>query len=178
MKEERRPKFKNWVGKRVDLLEIYCETSSQLTHVCNQKGGRAIRFTKDDGDLSTQMGQQKLWTWIELYEPRHIWVAPECRLWGNWARFNMGRSMESFEHINSERQSDTTHLELCNQIYLHQISNGRHFHMEQPRGSEMICQPQLQDVRLGTLPATFDMCQVGQLQLPSSKDFLKKSSDV
>ena len=166
------------VNKRVDLLEIYCEKDSQLTKVCNMKGGRALRFTKEDGDLTTEEGQKKLWTWIELYEPRHVWVAPECRLWGNWARFNMGRSMKTHDQLQKERQSETPHLELCNQIYLHQISHGRHFHLEQPRGSEMICQPSLQDVRLGTLPATFDMCQVGLLQLPSSQDFLQKRTQV
>ena len=178
MKRERTKFSGKWVSKRVDLLEIYCDEESELTKVCNMKGGRALRFTKEDGDLTTSSGQQKLWTWIELYEPRHVWVAPECRLWGNWARFNMGRSMEAFDKLTSERQSDIPHLELCNQIYLCQISKGRHFHLEQPRRSEMIYQPQLQDIRLGTLPAIFDMCQVGRLHLPSSKDFLQKRTQV
>ena len=86
--------------------------------------------------------------------------------------------MEAFDKLTSERQSDIPHLELCNQIYLYQISKGRHFHLEQPRGSEMIYQPQLQDIRLGTLPAIFDMCQVGRLHLPSSKDFHQKRTQV
>ena len=42
----------------------------------------------------------------------------------------------------------------------------------------MIYQPQLQDIRLGTLPAIFDMCQVGRLHLPSSKDFHQKRTQV
>ena len=125
-------------------------------------------------DLTTEEGVKLLWTWIELYEPQNIWVAPECRLWGNWSRFNMGRSLKNHEQINSERQSDLHNLELCNQIYLYQVAHGRHFHLEQPRGSEMIQQPQLQDTRMGTLPATFDMCQVGRLKLPLSEHFLQK----
>ena len=161
-------------GKAVDILEVYCEHESQITKVCNQRGGRAIRFTKDDGDLATKEGRNALWTWIEMYEPRHIWVAPECKHWGNWARYNMGRSMQLFDIIQGERQSDKPHLTLCNQIYLHQISHGRHFHMEQPRGSEMIQQPELTDVRMGTLPATFDMCQVGDLKLPGSKNIFRR----
>lgn len=165
-------------GKGVDVLEVYCEQESQITKVCNQRGGRAIRFTRDDGDLSTKEGRNKLWTWIEMYEPRHIWVAPECKHWGNWARYNMGRSMQLFDIIQGERQSDKPHLTLCNQIYLHQISHGHHFHMEQPRGSEMIQQPELTDVRMGTLPATFDMCQVGDLKLPGSQEYLQKRTQV
>jgi len=165
-------------GRTVDILEVYCDQESQITKVCNQRGGRAIRFTKDDGDLSTKEGRHKLWTWIEMYEPRNIWVAPECKHWGNWAWYNMGRSMQLFDIIQGERQSDKPHLTLCNQIYLHQISHGRHFHMEQPRGSEMIQQPELTDVRMGTLPATFDMCQVGDLKLPGSKEYLQKRTQV
>ena len=62
-----RTKFSGkWVSKRVDLLEIYCDEESELTKVRNMKGGRALRFTKEDGDLTTSSGQQKLWTWIEL----------------------------------------------------------------------------------------------------------------
>jgi len=167
-----------YLGPRVDLLEVYCDEGSQLTRVCNQKGGRALRFTREHGDLSTEEGVTKLWTWIELYEPKHVWVAPECCLWGNYSRYNMNRSMENFERIQGERQSDRHHLELCNQIYLHQISKGNHFHLEQPRGSEMILQPELQDVRLGTLPMTFDMCQVGQLQMPRTSEFLQKRTQV
>ena len=42
----------------------------------------------------------------------------------------------------------------------------------------MIQQPELQDVRMGTLPMTFDMCQVGQLQLPKTTEFLQKRTQV
>lgn len=90
----------------------------------------------------------------------------------------MGRSMKLFDTIQGERQSDRPHLTLCNQIYLHKISHGQHFHMEQPRGSEMIQQPELHDVRMGTLLATFDMCQAGDLKLPGSKEYLQKRTQV
>ena len=149
---------------QIDLLEIYCEPNSQLSKQVQRMGGKSLRFTKDDGDLSTPDGQQKLWGWIYLFEPRHIWVAPECRLWGNFSRFNMGRSTTMFDQINLKRKTDGPHLVLCNQLYLHQISESRHFHLEQPKGSEMVLQPELDDVRKGTLPATFDMCRVGKLR--------------
>ena len=42
----------------------------------------------------------------------------------------------------------------------------------------MIHQPELSDTALGTLPATFDMCQVGQLHLPGSQKFLRKGTQV
>ena len=165
-------------GPTVDLMEIYCEPNSQLVHQVNSRGGRAIRFTKEDGDLQTTEGVQKLWTWIHMYEPKHIWVAPECRLWGMFSRFNMGRSETALKRILRERDQDRCHLQLCNDLYLHQVGCNKHFHLEQPVGSEMIAQPELEQARLGTLPATFDMCQVGKLRLPKQETYLQKRTQV
>ena len=162
----------------LDLMEIYCEPCSELSKQVERMGGKSLRFTFAHGDLSTPEGRQKLWEWIYIYEPRHVWVAPECRLWGNFSRFNMGRSSKMFDEIHQRRNTDRPHLVLCNQLYLHQISEGKHFHLEQPRGSEMVLQPELDDVRTGTLPATFDMCRVGKLRLPRSSDFLRKRTQV
>ena len=162
----------------IDLLEVYCDTESQLTKQVNLLGGRAVRFTKQDGDLGTSSGQKKLWSWIYLLEPRNIWVAPECKLWGNFSRFNMGRSVKMLDQIMERREADIPHLMLCNQLYLHQVSQSRHYHHEQPQGSEMTAQPELSDMALGTLPATFDMCQVGKLRLPSASGFLRKRTTL
>ena len=91
-------------GQQVDLLEVYCEPNSQLAQQVNARGGRATRFSMTDGDLSTPHGVQKLWTWVLMYEPRHIWVAPECRLWGMFSRYNMGRGPFLFKKIQGERK--------------------------------------------------------------------------
>ena len=162
----------------VDVLEVYCDPQSQLVHQTNSRSGKAIRFTRDDGDLGTEEGVQKLWTWIYAYESKHIWVAPECRLWGKFSRFNMGRSTQLFDKTHHQREADRHHLKLCNDMCLHQVSHNRHFHLEQPYGSEMMAQPELMDTKLGTLPATFDMCHVGGLQLPHHDGFLQKPTQV
>ena len=57
------------ISRPVDLLEVYCEEGSQITQQINRSGGRALRFTKKDGDLSTAEGVNKLWMWVEAYEP-------------------------------------------------------------------------------------------------------------
>ena len=165
-------------GPPVTLLEVYCEEGSQLSLQVQAKGGRAIRFTREDGDLSTKEGKEKLWSWVKLYEPEHLWVAPECRLWGMFSRFNMGRSMTFLKKIIHEREHDKQHLVLCNDLYLHQMGEGKHFHLEQPKGSEMMDQRELDDARLGTLPAVFDMCRMGKLKLPNQEQFLQKRTTV
>ena len=76
-------------SRPLDLLEVYRGPNSQITTHVNRKGGHAMRFTFNDGDLGTLEGVQKLWLWIYMYEPRHIWLAPECRLWGKFSNLNM-----------------------------------------------------------------------------------------
>ena len=163
---------------KIHLLEVYCNEGSQLTSQMVRMGGTSLRFTRRDGDLSTKEGRDKLWTWVYMYEPEHLWVAPECKFWGNFSRYNMGRSYQTCETILQGRAADGPHLVLCNQLYLHQVSHSRHFHLEQPRGSEMIMQKELNDARLGTLPATIDMCQVGKLRLPETNHFLQKRTQI
>ena len=76
-----------------------------------------------------------------------------------------------FDKIHHLREQDRHHLRLC------QEGHNRHFHLEQPYESEN-AQPELMDAGLGTLPATFDMCHVGGLQLPNHAGFLQKCTQV
>ena len=174
-----RPKFeKSNRSRPVDLLEVYCEEDSQIAKQINRQGGLALRFTKGDGDLSTREGQNKLWLWIHIYEPRHIWMAPECKLYGSFSNFNMQRSVAAMDEMYQKRQNNVVHLELCNEIYLHQVTQGNHVHLEQPSHSCMLKQQELFDLATGTLPAHFDMCTAGKLHLPQSEKFLKKATVV
>ena len=43
------------------------------------------------------------------------------------------------------------------------FQTGNHFHLEQPVGSELLLQPELEQVRYRTLTTVFDMCEVGNL---------------
>ena len=70
-------------SRPLDILEVYCEEDSQITQQVRRHGGRAIRFTRSDGDLNTEEGIQKLWLWIYMYEPRHVWLAPSAGCMGN-----------------------------------------------------------------------------------------------
>jgi hypothetical protein len=92
----------------LDLLEIYCEPESTLTTTINEMGMKAKRFTRQDGDLSTAEGREKLWKMIDREQPRNIWVAPECRFWGNFSRWNSGRSTATAETIQAGREREVT----------------------------------------------------------------------
>ena len=165
-------------GRPLDLLEIYCSPNSTITTFVNKRGGHAMRFTKEDGDLNSEEGVQKLWLWIYLYEPRHIWMAPECRLWGKFANLNMSKGLDVQQRIMKERRENKKHLVLCNEIFLHQIENRRHAHLEQPSESAMTKQKELYELEQGTLKAVFDMCRVGKLKVPGDNMYLQKRTTV
>ena len=147
------------------------ESSTKVRHA-----GDALSMK--DGDLSTPEGRDKLWALIQRHRPEDIWMAPECGPWGNWSRFNSSRSLSSLAKIEDRRRSQRQHLRLCNEVYLHQVAVGRHFHLEQPQGSEVIDQPEMEDVRAGTLRTVFDMCEVGGLKVPKGNSYLRKRSVI
>ena len=123
---------------QIDLLEVYADPNSPLTDAVIRQGGKAMRFTKQDGDLSTHDGQKKLWQWIDKYQPKEIWTAPECGPWGPWSRFNLARSLATNELITRARESEMCHLNLCLQLCRYQVRRGRHFHFEHPQTSEAL----------------------------------------
>ena len=162
--------------EQLDLLEVYCEEDSMLTRIALQHGLRAKRFTFKDGDLRTREGQERLWQLIHQHRPKHIWVSPDCKHWGNFSRFNMSRSQTTQQHILQGRHTEQPNLVLCRQLYLHQVSEGRHFHLEQPQGSEMLEEKAMWEIKCGTLRTVFDMCEVGKLKI--GNNFLRKRSVV
>ena len=162
----------------LDLLEVYCEDDSNLTKVFSDLGMKAKRFTRKDGDLSTQEGQAKLWRMIEEEQPLNIWMAPECKYWGNFSRWNSGRNPATAAKIQAGRQREKGHLKLCTEVFWHQVSLGRHFHLEQPQGSEAVEQKELGDIVDGTYRTVFDMCEAGQLKVPRGNNYLRKRTIV
>eukprot|EP00435_Cladocopium_sp_Y103_P018919 s1103_g4.t1 len=168
----------------LDLLEIYCEENSQITSQAQQLGLKAKRFTFKDGDLSTPEGQAALWKVLEEEKPREVWMAPDCKYWGNFSRRNMGRSKSTASKILDGREKQRVHLRLCNDVYWYQMDVGGQFHLEQPQGSEAIYQPEVRDIYYGTLCTVFDMCEVGKLLAPHvmrrvhGNNYLRKRTHV
>eukprot|EP00434_Breviolum_minutum_P029259 symbB.v1.2.025879.t1/scaffold2545.1/size76554/2 len=141
------------------------------------RGLSAMRFTKRDGDLATVEGRRKLWDVISKYQPAYIWVAPECGPWSGWSRLNQFKSLRLFDKIESERQQQRAHIELCAKLCRFQKDRNRHFCLEQPLSSQMPHVEEFQDILKLTVKATFDMCAFG-LKIPGTDRFLRKSSMV
>ena len=163
--------------QQLDLLEIHAPEDSQLTQWVHRLGGTARRFTCADGDLTTPEGQRQLWNILQQEQPRHVWMAPDCRLWCSWSRLNAARSPACRERLKQQRVQEQTHLRLCAKVFEWQRRHGREFHLEQPASSQMLTQDSLKPIVQGTQKITVHMCAFG-LQTPVTKQPIKKAAIV
>ena len=163
-----------------DLVEVYCSSDSQLTKQCLLNGGRAHRFGLKQGDLQYAENRFKLYDVLMPCRPSHLWVAPKCTAWCKWNQFNMQLSIELADKIMRARESDEVHLLLCAALYEFQCWRGRqkHFHLEQPIGSDMLYQPELQAIYDRLECCRCDQCVAGNLIHPESKNPIKKGMQI
>ena len=166
------------MGKQYDLAEIFCGPSSMLTHQVQQLGGTAFRFGLEQGDLSTMEGRKSLYRKMALHRPRHVWLSPVCGPWSSWSRLNEPRSMESQQKYQQDRQELLYQIALAIVLYRYQISQGRHFHLEQPQRSLLVHQPSLAEIYQHAQVAEFDLCRMGNMTCPKTGLPTKKGMQV
>eukprot|EP00434_Breviolum_minutum_P025492 symbB.v1.2.022525.t1/scaffold1944.1/size145740/2 len=138
------------------------------------------RMANLESMLSQVEGRIRLYDRLLTKQPRHLWMSPRCRAWCRWSQFNMCKSPELAKKIMQDRQEDCVHLLLCDALF--QFQEWRHpechAHLEQPDGSQMVYQEELQAVLDQAFRAKCDMCAAGQLKNPITGDALKKSTQV
>ena len=156
------------------LFEVMCSHDSELTRQCQQLGYKARRFGLVEGDLNTTHARRKLFAHLISERPDHLWYSPECAPWCRWSTMNMSKSLESLTHVLDARWQKLWQVALGVVLFEHQVTNGQHFHLEQPDGSAMLKLPTLGSVIHVALPCKFDMCIVGGLVDPQSKMPIRK----
>lgn len=163
-----------------DLMEVYCSQDSQLTQQAIRMGLKATRFTFKDGDLSTAEGRRKLYERLVQYRPASVWCSPRCRAWCRWSTFNMHKSCENARKVIQHREQDIVHLLLCDALFQYQQwrNVNSHAHLEQPVGSQMLHQEEMQRICQSTVRAVCDMCVAGQLRHPDTGQLLKKPTQI
>eukprot|EP00438_Fugacium_kawagutii_P029976 Skav217703 [mRNA] locus=scaffold2294:90003:97141:- [translate_table: standard] len=165
---------------RLDLLEIYCSSDSQLTKQALRSGLRAMRFGLAQGDLSTYEGRCRLYDLLLSGRPKHVWVSPKCKAWCRWNQFNASRSPAAAQRVMEAQAGDLVHLQLCDAVLEHQLNQGSgyHFHLEQPVGSAMIYQEHLDSIHEHTIRTRCDFCTAGDLKHPETGQFLQKGTQI
>ena len=139
-----------------------------------------FRFGLRHGDLATFSGRCRLYDLIWQIQPRHIWVSPKCGPWSNWNRLNAMKSMKCAQQIDHDRRAESVHLKLCDALFRLQDWRGDdfHFHLDQPLGSELIYQHDMDNIVRHTLRVTCDMCTAGNLKHPESQQWLRKRTQI
>ena len=163
--------------RRLDVLEVYAGNHSPITDMAKKCGLRAMRFSRQDGDLASLSGRQKLWDLVQKYQPLHIWVAPECGPWSGWSRLNSFKSRAMHDSVSEAQFQQRVHVQLSSSLCVFQQQHGRYFHVEQPLGSTMPETADFGPIRERTLRATFHMCAFG-LRVPGTNRFIRKASQV
>ena len=164
---------------RADLLEIYCCSESQLTHQARMQGLWAERHSIQDGDLNHQHGRYRLYERLLRLRPKHIWLSPKCKAWCRWNEFNRHKSQELAQKIMSERQDDQVHLMLCDALFGFQKRHDTcHAHLEQPAGSQMLFQEELENIVAESWLARCDMCTAGKLKHPITGNPIQKGTQI
>ena len=163
-----------------DVLEIYCSENSELTNQARAQGLMADRFCRSDGDLSTIEGRKALYDRLLRCLPRNLWLSPKCTAWCKWNVFNMSKSPEAAQKVFTARAADQVHLLLCDALFQFQLwrSPQSHAHLEQPRGSQMIYQEELQVILDHAMIAQCDMCLAGRLKHPVSGKLIQKGTQI
>ena len=161
-----------------ELIEIYCSSESELTNSAQRLGLRATRHGPREGDLTTSEGRHRLYEKLFTELPLHAWLSPKCRAWCRWNVFNMNRNPKTAIRVMKARKEDLVHLLLCDAIFEFQRWRKCHAHLEQPVGSEMLLQAELQDILDRSLVARCDMCIAGQLSNPETGERIKKGTQV
>ena len=164
--------------KSIDLIEIFCNSTSQLTAQCQNQGGIARRFGLAQGDLQTPEGRNKLFREVCEFKPRHLWFAPSCYPWCAWSQFNGSRSIEAWREMVHLRESHLYQVALGIVLHRWQRDQHKHFHWEQPQRSLMFKLPFLQEIHAYSHCIDFDMCVAGDLKDPINSQPIKKGMIV
>ena len=161
-----------------DLIEIYRSQDSELTKQAIRMGSRATRHGLREGGLTTSEGRHRLYEKLFTELPMHAWMSPKCRAWCRWNVFNMNRNPKTAVRVMKARKEDLVHLLLCDAIFQFQRWRQCHAHLEQPVGSEMLLQAELQDILEQSLVARCDMCIAGQLSNPETGERIQKGTQI
>ena len=166
------------MGKSIDLIEVFCSSQSTLTDQITKQGGTAMRFGLDQGDLQTAEGRQILFTQMARHRPKHVWLSPRCAPWSSWSRFNMQRSIDTWDKIQSDRITMLSQVAMCLVLCRYQHRSQNHVHWEQPKGSLMLKLPYVQEIYRYMNAARPDMCHAGELRDPSNNMLMKKGMEI
>ena len=115
----------------LDVLEITTGVGNAVSTAVKQRGGRAFVFNQVK-HLDESHGSDYLWKLIQFYEPKHVWI-----------------------DVQTPWQHRAGHpswpCRLLVEIFLCQMENGRHFHLNGGPSFFHHMPPEILEIQEGTL---------------------------
>ena len=158
----------------VQLAESYLQINERRVHVVELFGGqghtsnlcsrmfgltRGTNFEIQCGiDLSQPEDCQYLHDYLDKYKPDVVVMAPPCKGFGPWLHLNKVINPTA---VGIARRQGIPLARLCAEIATSQITNGRHFIVEQPRNSTMFDIAEWKSLLPACHVATCDQCRFG-----------------
>ena len=84
----------------------------------------------------------------------------------------------AWEHVMAQRSEKLWQIALSMALFRYQCQHRRHFELAQPRGSALMKTPGMSEIRAHTLLHEFDMCRVGSLRDPETREAIRKRMAV
>ena len=163
---------------RLDLLEVFCGSRSQLTHQGQMLGFNTKRLGLEQCDLQTKDGRKVLFQSLIQERPKQLWYSPTCGPWSGWSSLNASRSLQAWDELHRTRLEHISQIALGIVVLRHQLQTGNHMHWEQTRPSQMFKLPYLSELYYYTVAVDFDMCVAGNLKDPQTQLPIRKAMTV
>ena len=112
--------------KHMDLLEVFCEQTSQLTTSARGAGLKAERWTKEDFDLSQPAGCQAAMKRLRELRPKRLWLSPPCGPFSSMQNVNQ-RTPEQIKTLIQKRELGFRMWQSCIRLAWLQVELGGSF---------------------------------------------------
>ena len=148
--EERRPR---------KLWEVYCG-HGRTSEIATSFGMETQRFGFETGwNFSLRSHQRAFMDLLDEELPDEVLLAPSCSPWSPMQNANMQNERKCQQLQQLREWHHRVHLRFCRRIYLKQLGEGRHAHLEQPTPALSWKTSSLRD--LPGHRARFHQCQYG-----------------
>ncbi len=156
----------------VDLLEIYGGEAGVTKLAIRRRLRTGANMDIVSGvDLTKQEHARRLLEYIDVHKPFVVVMGPPCTTFSSWSHFNRVMNPSDFQvkRVIGEKLANLSAL-----VARRQLEAGRHFLLENPRGSELFKLPSMVKLRrdYDVADVTFPQCAVG-LKSPDGQPILK-----
>eukprot|EP00435_Cladocopium_sp_Y103_P060878 s209_g22.t1 len=114
------------------LWEVYCG-EARVAKIAESMGMIVECFGPDTGWDFDDPEHQRLFLERQRAEmPDEVYISPDCRLWSQMQNLAARSEDQKLNLYHNRMEHHKVHLKFVAQIYLEQVDNARHAHIEQP----------------------------------------------